>query len=55
VKKREYSKQCGAERDRNRTVTQDTQQKESEIKKRRMKVSEVSLGRDTRVIYPLLR
>jgi len=40
VKKRECSKQCGAERDRNRTVTQDTQQKESEIKKRRMKVSE---------------
>jgi hypothetical protein len=31
---------CGAERDRNRTVTQDTQQRESEIKKRRMKVSE---------------
>ena len=40
MKKRECSKQCGAERDRNRTVTQDTQQKESEIKKRRMKVSE---------------
>jgi hypothetical protein len=32
-------KHCGAERDRNRTVTQDTQQKESEIKKKRMKVS----------------
>lgn len=30
----------GAERDGNRTVTQDTQHRESEIKKRRMKVSE---------------
>lgn len=33
-------KHCGAERDRYRTVTQDTQQQESEIKKRRMEVSE---------------